>query len=80
MNLANQTAIILEAFRVVFPESEVHEHSDFFELGGDSLKLEELLCELDKRLTREVNSEDLLRASSAGELSQRLSKKALPQE
>jgi acyl carrier protein len=60
---------IVQIFRRVLDTSEVNPHSDFFELGGDSLLATRVLSAIARDLGTELSWDDFIDNPSAAGLS-----------
>ncbi|TDL05029.1 acyl carrier protein [Mycolicibacterium obuense] len=59
---------IVEIFRRVLKTTEVDEHSDFFELGGDSLLATRVLSAIARDFGMELVYDDLVENPTANQL------------
>jgi|GEM_PF-6721128 len=62
--------IVLSVFRSCFPDQDVSLDDDFFDLGGDSLKAQELCLLLECKLSKEVHPSILFEVSSPKEIAE----------
>lgn len=71
-DFARIASAVRESYEAAFPGQTIHVHSDFFELGGDSLAMVTIILELEKHLNVEIVGVDLIHAPTVQDLSHQI--------